>query len=84
MKPLEDLLQQLEARANLPDPDTLKRLRRAGRLSAEQVGKALGVSRQAVLNWEAGRSSPSPDHVIGYARLIRALQESSKPFHHSS
>jgi transcriptional regulator with XRE-family HTH domain len=44
----------------------LTRLRRERRLTQTQLAQRVGVSRQAVQNWEAGRAWPR-------ARCLRAL-----------
>ena len=44
--------------------------RRAG-LSQEQLAERLGVSRQAVAKWEAGRSAPSTEHLLKLAGVLQ-------------
>lgn len=43
--------------------------RRAAGMSQEQLGEALGVSRQAVSKWESGASDPSTVNLLALARL---------------
>ena len=44
--------------------------RRAG-LSQEQLAERLGVSRQAVAKWEAGRSAPSTERLLKLAGVLQ-------------
>ncbi len=41
---------------------TLRRLRELAMLSQIEVAKLLGVQKQAISEWERGRSTPSPEH----------------------
>ncbi|GAA3802036.1 hypothetical protein GCM10023083_41330 [Streptomyces phyllanthi] len=43
-----------------PPPPERKRLREAAGLSQTQVAKATGTRREAVGNWESGRTEPRP------------------------
>lgn len=42
----------------------IQRLRKEKGLSQEELGEAVGVSRQAVSKWESGQSMPDPDHIV--------------------
>ncbi|MFH8370949.1 helix-turn-helix transcriptional regulator [Streptomyces sp. NPDC018031] len=57
----------------LPGPAERKRLREAAGLSQEQVARALRTRREAVGNWEAGRTEPRPPKRAAYARLLEGL-----------
>ena len=43
--------------------------RRAAGMSQEQLGEALGVSRQAVSKWESGASDPITVNLLALAKL---------------
>lgn len=43
--------------------------RRAAGLSQEELAERLGVSRQAVSNWETARSCPDTDNLLALAKL---------------
>ncbi|MBA2947948.1 helix-turn-helix domain-containing protein [Streptomyces sp. PSKA28] len=44
-----------------------------GRLSQEQIAKALNTWRESVGHWETGRSEPRPQKRASYARLLDGL-----------
>ena len=48
----------------------LQNLRRAARLSQEQLAEQLGVTRQAVSKWETGEGKPDIDNLLPLARLL--------------
>lgn len=45
-------------------------LRKARKLSQEQLAEQLGVSRQAVSKWETGQSEPTAKNLVELARLF--------------
>lgn len=47
----------------------LMKLRRIKGLSLEQVGKVVGVTKQAVMNWEHGKCHPKADNAVALANL---------------
>lgn len=69
---VDALLEQV-AQDDLPGPDERKRLREAAGLSQAQVATALNARREAVGNWEAGRTEPRPPKRAAYARLLEGL-----------
>ncbi|MEU2856004.1 telomere-associated protein Tap [Streptomyces syringium] len=69
---VDALLDQV-SQAPLPDPAERKRLREAAGLSQSQIAKALDARREAVGNWEAGRTEPRPPKRAAYARLLEGL-----------
>ncbi|WP_234329625.1 telomere-associated protein Tap [Streptomyces viridochromogenes] len=71
---VDALLEQV-AQDDLPPPDERKRLREAAGLSQTQVAKATGTRREAVGNWESGRTEPRPPQRAAYARLLEGLAE---------
>lgn len=44
--------------------DRIRSLRKMKRMSQEQLGEVLGVSRQVVSKWESGQSVPDIDNII--------------------
>lgn len=49
--------------------ENLYKLRKLHKLSQEQVGERLGVSRQAVAKWETGETAPDIHNCVALARL---------------
>ncbi|MFI1510195.1 telomere-associated protein Tap [Streptomyces sp. NPDC020597] len=71
---VDALLEQV-AQDDLPSPAERRRLREAAGLSQAQVAKALDTRREAVGNWEAGRTEPRPPQRAAYAKLLEKLAE---------
>ncbi|MCL7382168.1 helix-turn-helix transcriptional regulator [Streptomyces sp. 35G-GA-8] len=69
---VDALLKQV-AQDELPDPAERKRLREAAGLSQAQIATALNARREAVGNWEIGKSEPRPPKRAAYARLLEGL-----------
>ncbi|MEU9125120.1 helix-turn-helix domain-containing protein [Streptomyces sp. NPDC048506] len=69
---VDTLLEHID-QDDLPLPNERKRLREAAGLSQEQVANALGARREAVGNWEAGKTEPRPPKRAAYARLLEGL-----------
>ncbi|HBF82272.1 MAG TPA: transcriptional regulator, partial [Streptomyces sp.] len=69
---VDALLEQV-AQDDLPVPAERKRLREAAGLSQAQIATALDARREAVGNWEAGRTEPRPPKRAAYARLLEGL-----------
>ncbi|MCZ4125001.1 helix-turn-helix domain-containing protein [Streptomyces sp. H39-S7] len=74
---MSELLEAVDALINrpadLPAPALRGRLRRADRLTQEQVANTLGVKRLAIVRWEAGKVEPRPPYREAYAHLLRGL-----------
>ncbi|MEU7579948.1 helix-turn-helix domain-containing protein [Streptomyces sp. NPDC041068] len=68
-----DALLEQAAQDGLPVPAERKRLREAAGLSQEQVAQAMNTRREAVGNWESGRTEPRPPKRAAYARLLEGL-----------
>ncbi|MFF5827271.1 helix-turn-helix transcriptional regulator, partial [Streptomyces bacillaris] len=68
-----DALLEEAAREDLPAPAERRRLREAAGLSQAQIAKALETRREAVGNWEAGRTEPRSAKRAAYARLLEGL-----------
>lgn len=50
-----------------------REMRAASGISASEMADAVGVSRQAVSAWEAGRSVPSAPHALAYGKALAAV-----------
>ena len=48
----------------------IKAARQARGLTLAEVGSALGVTRQYVQAWEAGRRNPGPKHLAKLAEVL--------------
>ncbi|MEU1520381.1 helix-turn-helix transcriptional regulator [Streptomyces sp. NPDC005811] len=69
---VDALLEQV-AQDDLPPPAERKRLREAAGLTQTQIAKALETRREAVGNWETGKTEPRPPQRAAYARLLENL-----------
>ncbi|MBI0382031.1 helix-turn-helix transcriptional regulator, partial [Streptomyces albiflaviniger] len=63
---VDALLEQV-AQDDLPAPAERKRLREAAGLSQAEVARALDIRREAVGNWESGRTEPRQPKRAAYA-----------------
>ena len=43
--------------------EKLLNLRKQNRLSQEELGEKIGVTRQTISNWELGQTSPNPEQL---------------------
>ncbi|MER5891982.1 helix-turn-helix transcriptional regulator [Streptomyces sp. NPDC001876] len=68
-----DALLERVAQDPLPEPAERKRLREAAGLSQTQIAKVLDARREAVGNWESGKTDPRPPKRAAYARLLEGL-----------
>ncbi|MEV6536010.1 helix-turn-helix domain-containing protein [Streptomyces sp. NPDC051639] len=68
-----DALLEVVAQDELPEPAERRRLREAAGLSQAQIATAMGTRREAVGNWESGRTEPRPPQRAAYARLLEGL-----------
>jgi DNA-binding XRE family transcriptional regulator len=59
----------------MPQPAERARLRTSRKLTQQQVADAVGVSRETVGAWEAGRREPGGDTRALYLHLLRGIQE---------
>ncbi|CAG7658467.1 telomere-associated protein Tap [Actinacidiphila bryophytorum] len=70
---VDALLDEVAAAEALPPPAERRRLREAAGLSQAQVAAAVDTRREAVGNWESGRTDPRPPQRAAYARLLEGL-----------
>ncbi|GAA0682030.1 helix-turn-helix transcriptional regulator [Streptomyces malaysiensis subsp. malaysiensis] len=69
---VDALLEQV-AQDDLPPPAERKRLREAAGLSQAEIARALDIRREAVGNWESGKTEPRQPKRAAYARLLKGL-----------
>ena len=50
--------------------ERIKRLRLGAKVSQQTLADAVGVERQAVTQWEAGSTSPTPSNVAKIAKFF--------------
>ena len=55
--------------------DRIKALRQAQNLNQIQLGKALGVSKQTISNWENGNIAPSIDTLLTISNYFRCTTD---------
>ncbi|MFC7488779.1 helix-turn-helix domain-containing protein [Knoellia sp. CPCC 206453] len=58
----------------LPSPALRRAIRLEAGLSTVQLGRAMGVTRQAVSQWETGTRTPRGDHLIAYVAVLDELR----------
>ncbi|MFF9899319.1 helix-turn-helix transcriptional regulator [Streptomyces longispororuber] len=71
---VDALLASVNTDDELPAPAERRELRRTARLSQAQVAQAVGVSRETVSAWEAGRWDPTGEARAKYRRLLHGLK----------
>jgi DNA-binding transcriptional regulator YiaG len=69
----ETIAAKLKARG-LPEPAECLRIRTNAGIAAADVAAALGVTRQAVDQWERGLRRPRGQLAADYLDLLRALK----------
>ena len=50
--------------------DNIRATRMAARMTQEQLAEAVGVSRQTVVKWESGETSPDLEHAAALADVL--------------
>lgn len=73
----EGLLSLVAARRYV-ETGTGKAIRLRAGLSMSKVGRAAGVSGQAVKNWEEGVCLPRPEAAVLWVQLLDALAEQER------
>ena len=72
----ERIRSRLHIRRELPTPAECRALRISSGLTQEELAAAIGVTRQAVTQWETGARSPRGRLLDAYAEAIATLRES--------
>jgi len=73
MRELSTLITISRRRRELPPPPVAAALRRAGRLTQDDLAKELKVHRVTVARWELGQRSPQGALRDEYAEILRQL-----------
>jgi DNA-binding XRE family transcriptional regulator len=68
------LIERLSARPTLPPPAARRALRVAAGATLEEVGRTVGVSREAIRRYENGSRTPRGAHAEAYAAVLRDFQ----------
>jgi DNA-binding XRE family transcriptional regulator len=71
-----DLAAAVRMRADLAS-DAAREARESAGITAADMARALGVSRQAVSSWETGAAVPTVGHALAYARTLAMLARRS-------
>jgi len=71
MRPI-DLATAVRIRADLAS-DAARESREAAGVTAADIARVIGVSRQSVSAWERGREVPTIPHALAYGRALAAL-----------
>lgn len=67
--------QRMQLRRDLPTPAQRRALRVASGLSQAEMAAAVGVTKQAVANWESGIRNPRGIHLERYVDALRAVRD---------
>ncbi|MEU6840473.1 hypothetical protein ABZ930_01195 [Streptomyces sp. NPDC046716] len=78
-RPMPSHPRRSDGQAPLPAPGERASLRRAWRLTEEQVAEAFGVTAATVRSWEAGRSAPRGLRRAAYAAFLSGLAHGRVP-----
>lgn len=75
MRP-SDLAAAVRVRADLAS-DAAREAREKAGITAADMARALGVSRQAVSSWETGAAVPTLEHALAYGKVLRDLAKAA-------
>jgi DNA-binding XRE family transcriptional regulator len=67
-----DLAAAVRIRADLAS-DAARKTREAAGVTAADIARVVGVTRQAVSSWETGAMVPTVEHALAYGRALAAL-----------
>lgn len=73
----EFLWRRIQEQRELPPPDVGRQLREACGLSVNDVAVSIGVTPQAVRQWERGVRSPRGELRKRYVEALRVLREAA-------
>jgi DNA-binding XRE family transcriptional regulator len=71
-----DLAAAVRARSDLRSDAARKAREKAG-ITAADMARSLGVSRQAVSSWETGAAVPTLEHALAYGKVLAALRQTA-------
>ena len=78
MDSLDAAIARGRARRRLPSPEARRVLRERAGVTQQDVAAAVGVTREAVSQWEAGRRDPRPPRLARYLEVLDRLAEASR------
>ena len=64
----------IDAKQDLPEPAVRRALRLGVGLSLAEVSDEVGVSKQAIANYEHGTRTPRGSTLIAYVRALQAME----------
>jgi DNA-binding XRE family transcriptional regulator len=67
-----DLAAAVRVRADLVS-DAARETREASGVTAADIARVVGVTRQAVSSWETGAVVPTIDHALAYGKALAVL-----------
>jgi len=76
---LDGALGRAKAKRHLPPPATQRLLRERAGLTQADVAATLGVTREAIAQWESGRRTPRAALVAEYVAILDRLARESLP-----
>ena len=65
--------EEVVLRKLLPPPGERRAIRVAAGVTAARIAAEVGVTRQAVVWWERGRSEPGPENLAAYVAVLARL-----------
>lgn len=71
MRP-SDLAAAVRVRADLAS-DAARKARESAGITAADMARSVGVSRQAVSSWETGSEVPTLEHALAYGKVLGQL-----------
>lgn len=71
----EKIRSRLRIRLELPPPQERRELREASDLTQQELADAIGVTRAAISQYEAGKRTPRGPLLDRYVEALRALRE---------
>jgi transcriptional regulator with XRE-family HTH domain len=74
---IEKLVQEVEARRDLPPPRMRKAIRQGAGVSRARLGDVVGVSEASIGFYEAGTRNPSGEHLCLYAEALESLRNAA-------
>ena len=73
---ISPLLEHLGACKRLPSPERCRAIRERAGITQALLAEELGVTRQAVSAWEAGRAAPhNSKHLAAYLKALDLMEE---------
>jgi len=74
---LDSALGRARARRRLPPPAARRQLRERAGLTQADIAATLGVTREAIAQWESGRRDPTRGLVSAYVDILDRIARES-------